>query len=68
MEKIIHEKYFHVDNGGFKFKVDEYGYIHIDFGFFGYSNTNILITGVDLKDLAKFFKDASDKMTAGGAR
>ena len=45
MNKIIHKEYWHIDNGGFTFSVDEYGNLEIEFGFLGYSSTKIFLGG-----------------------
>jgi hypothetical protein len=42
--RLVSDKYFNIDNGGFSVRVDEYGGIEIEFGFFGYSNTTIYMT------------------------
>lgn len=60
--KVINEKYFHIDNGGFKFKVDEHGCLTIGFGFFGYSHTEVMLTegdGFDVKKLADFLHSSA---------
>lgn len=62
--EIIHEKYFHIDNGGFHFKVDWLGNIEIDFGFHGYSTTTIFMApnkDFNVKALADFFAEANFK-------
>lgn len=58
-------KYFHIDNGGHTFKVDEFGNLIISTGFFGYSNTEIFLRNVNkdfLCDLAIFLIHADNEM------
>lgn len=67
MNEIIHKKYWHIDNGGFTFSVDKYGSLEIEFGFFGYATTKIILTPLLGKDsfnidsLSEFFNEAKLK-------
>ena len=64
-QDIIHEKYFHVDNGGFFFRVDKYGTTEIEFGFFGYSRTTIAMHSskdFGVEEIAQFFNKAAVKL------
>jgi hypothetical protein len=69
--KVINSRYFHVDNGGFTFEVNEFGDITIDFGFYGYSTTKIVLssrntrnmnTKFDVEELANFFNESKFKL------
>ena len=58
---MINKKYFHIDNGGFGFEVDEHGGLSIDFGFFGYSTTKIYLTpnkDFNIKELGDFLNES----------
>lgn len=46
--------YQHVDNGGHSFAVDCYGNLSIETGFFGYSNTTLDLTEIDIDGLIDF--------------
>jgi len=63
--EIIHTKYYHVDNGGFTFSVDRYGSVIINFGFFGYSDTQVCLSSnkeFSVDALADFFVEARFKL------
>lgn len=66
--KVINSRYFHIDNGGFTFEVNEFGDITIEFGFYGYSTTKIVLssqnykTKFDCEQLANFFNESKFKL------
>jgi hypothetical protein len=53
--------YQHIDNGGHTFTIDEHGNLEIQTGFFGYSNTSVVLAQVNFQALADMIEYAKEK-------
>jgi hypothetical protein len=59
---LIVSAYQHIDNGGHTIMVDEYYNLHISTGFFGYSQTSVMLSRIDLDGLIETLQKAKRRL------
>lgn len=48
----------HIDNGGHTLTVDQWGNMVVETGFFGYSHTAVMLSGIDIDGMIAFLQQA----------
>jgi hypothetical protein len=54
--------YQHIDNGGHTVEIDRYGNLTIETSFFGYSQTTVMLSTIDIDGLIDFLQVAKQRL------
>lgn len=54
--------YQHIDNGGHTVEIDEFSNLTIETGFFGYSQTTLVLSTIDIDGLIDFLQTAKGRL------
>lgn len=52
-EDVVIRAYQHIDNGGHTIEVDQFSNVTIETGFFGYSQTRVMLSTIDIDSLVE---------------
>ena len=61
-KETVGKWYQHIDNGGYTVSMDIYGTLTISFGFFGYSQTDISLSTVDIDGLISLLNECKTRI------